>query len=55
MLCEGLSKNNSARLSGRTSQNKSVVFEGDASRLTGQLLDLHIDHSTGFTLYGNVC
>ncbi len=55
VLCEGPSKNNSARLSGRTTQNKGVVFEGDASRLTGHLLDLHIDHSTGFTLYGSVC
>ena len=55
VLCEGPSKSNSARLSGRTPQNKSVVFEGDAARLTGQLLDLHIDRSTGFTLYGSVC
>lgn len=55
VLCEGPSKNNSARLNGRTTQNKGVVFEGDASRLTGHLLDLHIDHSTGFTLYGSVC
>ena len=55
VLCEGPSKTNSARLTGRTSQNKSVVFEGDAARLTGQLLDLHIERSTGFTLYGTVC
>ncbi|MCX6876657.1 MAG: tRNA (N6-isopentenyl adenosine(37)-C2)-methylthiotransferase MiaB [Verrucomicrobia bacterium] len=55
VLCEGPSKTNAARLTGRTAQNKIVIFEGDAARLTGQLLDLHIDHSTGFTLYGTVC
>jgi tRNA-2-methylthio-N6-dimethylallyladenosine synthase len=55
VLCEGLSKTNAARLTGRTSHNKIVIFEGEAARLTGQLLDLHIGHSTGFTLYGTVC
>jgi len=55
VLCEGPSKTNAARLTGRTSQNKIVIFDGDAARLTGRLLDLHIDHSTGFTLYGTVC
>jgi tRNA-2-methylthio-N6-dimethylallyladenosine synthase len=54
VLCEGPSKNNATRLSGRTSQNKIVVFEGDAARLTGQLLDLHIADSSGFTLYGTL-
>jgi tRNA-2-methylthio-N6-dimethylallyladenosine synthase len=55
VLCEGLSKTNATRLTGRTSHNKIVIFEGEAARLTGQLLDLHIGHSTGFTLYGTVC
>ncbi len=54
VLCEGPSKNNKARLGGRTSQNKIVIFEGDANKLTGQLLDLKIHESTGFTLYGEV-
>jgi tRNA-2-methylthio-N6-dimethylallyladenosine synthase len=54
VLCEGPSKNNASRLSGRTSQNKIVVFEGNAERLTGQLLDLHIADSSGFTLYGTL-
>jgi tRNA-2-methylthio-N6-dimethylallyladenosine synthase len=52
VLCEGPSKNNASRLSGRTSHNKIVVFEGNAERLTGQLLDLRIGQSSGFTLYG---
>jgi len=55
VLCEGPSKTNAARLTGRTAQNKIVIFDGDAARLTGRLLDLHIGHSTGFTLYGTVC
>ncbi len=55
VLCEGPSKNNASRLSGRTSQNKIVIFEGDPARLTGQILDIHIEQSTGFTLYGTAC
>jgi len=54
VLCEGPSKNNPTTLSGRTSQNKIVIFNGDASRLTGQLLDIQIEQSSGFTLYGTV-
>jgi len=55
VLCEGPSKNNASRLSGRTSQNKIVIFDGDAERLTGQILDIQIEESTGFTLYGTAC
>ncbi len=54
VLCEGPSKTNSARLTGRTSQNKIVIFDGDAHRLPGQLLDIRIGECTGFTLYGDV-
>jgi len=54
VLCEGPSKNNASRLSGRTSHNKIVVFEGNAERLTGRLLDIHIGDSSGFTLYGTL-
>lgn len=52
VLCEGSSKNNSSTLSGRTPQNKIVIFEGDVNRLTGQILDIEIKDSTGFTTYG---
>ena len=55
VLCEGPSKTNKRRLAGRTSQNKIVIFEGDADRLTGELLDVAIERSTGFTLYGTAC
>jgi tRNA-2-methylthio-N6-dimethylallyladenosine synthase len=37
---------------GRTPQNKIVVFEGDPERHTGQVFDVLVDRSTGFTLYG---
>ena len=52
VLCEGPSKTNKERLSGRTSQNKIVIFDGDAERMTGEILDVKIEDSTGFTLYG---
>jgi tRNA-2-methylthio-N6-dimethylallyladenosine synthase len=51
ILCEGRSKTNAARLSGRTRGNKIVVFEGDESDV-GQLVNLGIVHSTGFSLTG---
>ncbi|MGA0900827.1 MAG: tRNA (N6-isopentenyl adenosine(37)-C2)-methylthiotransferase MiaB [Luteolibacter sp.] len=54
VLCEGLSRHNKHRLSGRTPQNKIVIFDGEAQRLTGQLLEIDVDESTGFTLYGRV-
>lgn len=54
VLCEGPSKNNKETLSGRTSQNKILIFDGDPHKLTGQLLDIQVESSTGFTLYGSV-
>jgi tRNA-2-methylthio-N6-dimethylallyladenosine synthase len=55
VLCEGPSKTNAARLSGRSGQNKIVIFEGDPQRLTGRIFDVHIEHTTGFSLYGTPC
>jgi tRNA-2-methylthio-N6-dimethylallyladenosine synthase len=55
VLCEGPSKNNASRLSGRTVQNKIVIFDGDPTRLTGELIDIQIEESTGFTLFGTAC
>jgi tRNA-2-methylthio-N6-dimethylallyladenosine synthase len=49
VLCEGPSKTNRRRLTGRTRSNKVVVFEGAESDI-GQLVDLKITHSTGFSL-----
>lgn len=52
VLCEGPSKTNKERLSGRTTQNKIVIFDGDAERMTGEIFEVAIEDSTGFTLYG---
>jgi tRNA-2-methylthio-N6-dimethylallyladenosine synthase len=54
VLCEGPSKHNPSTLSGRTPQNKIVIFEGDPNRLTGEILDIEIKDSTGFTTYGTL-
>jgi tRNA-2-methylthio-N6-dimethylallyladenosine synthase len=51
ILCEGPSKTNRARLTGRTRSNKIVVFEGSDAEV-GQLVDLKITRSTGFSLSG---
>jgi tRNA-2-methylthio-N6-dimethylallyladenosine synthase len=52
ILCEGPSKTNEARLTGRTPGNKIVVFEG-GERHIGEIFDVAITRSTGFTLYGD--
>lgn len=52
ILCTGPSKTNKARLTGRTPQNKIVIFDGDAQRMTGEIFDVLIEESTGFSLYG---
>ena len=52
ILCEGPSKTNAERLTGRTPQNKIVVFEG-ASRHIGEIFELRVTRTTGFTLYGD--
>ncbi|MFC7339565.1 tRNA (N6-isopentenyl adenosine(37)-C2)-methylthiotransferase MiaB [Haloferula chungangensis] len=54
VLCEGLSKNNKETLTGRTPQNKILIFKGDQAKLTGQILDIKVNECTGFTLYGDV-
>jgi tRNA-2-methylthio-N6-dimethylallyladenosine synthase len=53
VLCEGPSKTNHDRLSGRTRTNKIVVFEGEDDCI-GQLVDVEIGHSNGFSLHGNL-
>ncbi len=52
ILVEGPSKNNPARLMGRTRCNKIVVFEG-SERHRGQLMDVRIERAGMFTLYGD--
>ncbi len=53
VLCEGPSRTNQNRLSGRTRTNAIVIFDGEPD-LAGELLDLEIERSSGFSLYGRV-
>ena len=52
ILCEGTSKTNEARLTGRTPGNKIVLFEG-SQRHIGEIFDVAITRSSGFSLYGD--
>jgi tRNA-2-methylthio-N6-dimethylallyladenosine synthase len=52
ILVEGPSRRNPARYEGRTRSNKIVVFPG-SERHRGQLLDLRIERTGSFTLYGD--
>ena len=51
VLCEGPSKNNPRRLTGRTRGNKIVLFEGD-EQMIGQMVQVHVQRTSGFCLYG---
>src|ERR1700738_3544466 len=51
ILCEGPGQTNPARLMGRTRTNKIVVFEG-GNDLAGEIVDVRIKQSNGFSLYG---
>src|SRR5205814_1001587 len=46
VLCEGPSKTNPLRLTGRTRTNKIVIFEG-ADELIGELVEIKIERATG--------
>jgi tRNA-2-methylthio-N6-dimethylallyladenosine synthase len=60
VLCEGPSKTNTARLSGRTRTNKIVVFPSSprlrraspGDELVGNLVNVRIERANGFSLYG---
>ena len=52
ILVEGPSKKNSARYTGRTRCNRIVLFDGSA-RHQGQLMDVKIERTGSFTLYGD--
>jgi tRNA-2-methylthio-N6-dimethylallyladenosine synthase len=52
ILCEGTSKTNDERLMGRTPGNKIVIFEG-GERHVGEVFEVDVERSTGFSLYGN--
>ncbi len=52
ILVEGPSKNNAARMMGRTRCNRIVLFDG-SERHRGQLMDVKITRTGTFTLYGD--
>ncbi|HZJ14724.1 MAG TPA: TRAM domain-containing protein, partial [Chthoniobacteraceae bacterium] len=52
ILCEGRSKTNEARLMGRSRGNKIVIIEG-SPRHIGEVFEVQITRSTGFSLYGD--
>jgi tRNA-2-methylthio-N6-dimethylallyladenosine synthase len=52
ILVEGPSKKNSARMMGRTRCNKIVLFDG-GERHRGQIMDVKIQRTGSFTLYGD--
>ncbi len=52
ILVEGPSKKNAARYTGRTRCNRIVLFDGSA-RHHGQLMDVKIERTGSFTLYGD--
>src|SRR3989440_4050328 len=47
VLCEGPSKTNPSRLSGRTRTNKIAIFEG-SNELVGELVEVQIERASGF-------
>ena len=53
VLCEGESKNNPDKLTGRTEGNKIVLFDGDKS-LEGEFVNVKITSAAAFALYGDV-
>ena len=52
ILCEGPSRTNSDRLMGRSPGNKIVIFEG-GERHIGEIFDVQIERTRGFSLFGN--
>ena len=52
ILCEGRSKTNEERLMGRSPGNKIVIFEGGERHL-GEVYDVRIERTSGFSLYGD--
>ncbi len=53
LLVEGVSKNDPARLTGRTRTNKLVHFTGDAN-LIGKLINVKVTEPRNWSLYGEI-
>ena len=54
VLCEGYSKTTETRLTGRTPQNKILVFAGPHDRLRGKIIPVRVLETKGYTLYGEL-
>jgi len=52
ILCEGTSRNDPLRLTGRTRTNKIVIFHG-GKRFHGEIFDVAITSASASTLYGD--
>jgi tRNA-2-methylthio-N6-dimethylallyladenosine synthase len=52
VLCEGPSKTNAEKLMGRSPGNKVVIFDG-GDRHIGQVFEVAVTRSSGFSLYGD--
>jgi len=52
ILCEGPSRTNETKLTGRTPGNKIVIFEG-GERHIGEIFEVAVSRSSGFSLYGD--
>jgi tRNA-2-methylthio-N6-dimethylallyladenosine synthase len=48
ILCEGPSKTNEARLTGRTGSNCIVVFEGNRDRHLGEIFNVCVTEAANF-------
>ena len=53
VLCEGKSKNNPEKYTGRDTAMKIVLFDGDES-MTGKFVNVKISEAHAFALYGEV-
>ena len=54
VLAEGVSKRNGERWSGRTSNNKNVIFDPVNDLRPGDLLSVEITHTTAVSLFGQI-
>ncbi len=53
VLCDGVSKNDDTKYSGRTEGNKIVFFDGTPD-MVGQFINVHIQRAEAFALWGEV-
>lgn len=54
ILVEGISARNEDRWTGRTAANSIAVFENDGTVEVGDIINIHINRATIFTLYGKI-